>query len=585
MDMAAPVNYVIFKFEVFKYDTLFGCIVVNDNDGILIQTWDFDAIKSFWECHSKDIWVGHNNVNYDNIILNSILKNKDPYIISQKITSKNKVYCALDITSYDTMRGQYSLDLPKLVVGKDITNRSFNVDKQLTKNEKSQIEAFNLTNLYQIRQDFTAQFDEFSIRFDIIKEFNLPMNALTISSTSLAAEVLGAKAIDNIEEMYVKPQLPQNIILDHQEVIDFYLNEDFRNKKSITVTLCGAEHTIAAGGIHAAQKKVHIDRAMYFDVSGYYNLVMINCGLLPRTMPEESRERYISMYHEQLRLKKINPRKRAMYKVILLCVFGAMTNEHTDFYDPQHGSLVTVLGELYLVDLLEKLEPYGTCIQSNTDGIVFEPYNWRDKNIIVKIVEEWEKRTGFVIKQEEIHNLWQRDVNNYCFDDNGTAVTKGEAVKHYNSYSNPIWNQAWSAKEPAIIAKGIVDYLLYNITPEQTIETNKHNLVLYQYVCKLTSFDYMMLEKTDQSGLISRAKLQDINRAFASNDNSSIKTIVKYKNENGKTKHLRIPSLPTNVFIANGNITDARVIDSIVNKIDYQYYIDRIYERLGEFVE
>ena len=161
---------------------------------------------------------------------------------------------------------------------------------------------------------------------------------------------------------------------------------------------------------------------------------MINYGLLPRTMPQKSKELYIYMYHEQLRLKKINPRKRAIYKTILLSVFGAMLNEHTDFYDPYNGSLVTITGELFLVDLLEKLEGFVQVVQSNTDGIIVVPINndWSLKDEIIHIVEEWEQRTGFVIKKEEINNLWQRDVNNYCFDDNGKPVVRGEIVSAYD---------------------------------------------------------------------------------------------------------------------------------------------------------
>ena len=82
---------------------------------------------------------------------------------------------------------------------------------------------------------------------------------------------------------------------------------------------------------------------------------MINYDLLSRTIPQEYKELYKFMYHEQLRLKKENPALRGVYKTILLAVFGAQMNKYTDFYDPQTGSLVMIVGQLFLVDLLEKL--------------------------------------------------------------------------------------------------------------------------------------------------------------------------------------------------------------------------------------
>ena len=123
---------------------------------------------------------------------------------------------------------------------------------------------------------------------------------------------------------------------------------------------------MAKGGIHAAEEKCHYDWALYLDVSGYYNLVMINYDLLPRTLDEDGKKLYVHLYQTQLGLKTTNPRKRAPYKKICLTVYGAELNEYCNFYDPQKGRLVTITGEIFIVDLLEKLEGKITLIQSNT---------------------------------------------------------------------------------------------------------------------------------------------------------------------------------------------------------------------------
>ena len=580
-------NYIILDFEVFKLDTLLGALVVGETpDPICIQTWEPEAIINFYKSHSNDIWIGHNNIGYDNVILESIIKGRNPYKISKEIVSGNKQKCHLPLYTYDTMKGFYSLKATEMVVGKNISETpvDFDIDRALSPDEKKKIESYNRDDLNQTYENFIAQFDEFALRLDIIKEFDLPMKALNISEARLAATVLGAKKIEGIEDMVVDIKLPPTLQLKNEKLKEFYLNEDFKKGKTIKFDLCGCEQTVARGGIHGALKKVQIDRALYFDVSGYYNLIMLNYDLLPRTMPEESRKLYDFMYHEQLRLKKINPRKRMIYKIILLAVFGGMLNKYTDFYDPCRGCLVTITGELFLVDLLEKLEGTGICVQSNTDGIVFKPNNWDDKEKIIKIVEEWEKRTGFVIKKEEIYNLWQRDVNNYMFDNNDKPEVRGEAVNSYGKIDHPIREQAWQSKEPEIIARGIVDYLLYNIPPEETVEKYKENLLLFQYACKAMSFDYCSYEVTNKNG-VTKEKLQNVNRAFASNDSENIGTVIKYKREDGKLKKARIQSLPPNVFIYNQDIRPESIRKELAKKIDYEYYVNRIYERCGEFIE
>ena len=78
-------NYIILDFEVFKYDVLLGVLVVNNTslDPICIQTWDKEAMINFYNSHLMDMWIGHNNIGYDNVILEYITRGKDPYKISK----------------------------------------------------------------------------------------------------------------------------------------------------------------------------------------------------------------------------------------------------------------------------------------------------------------------------------------------------------------------------------------------------------------------------------------------------------------------------------------------------------------------
>lgn len=585
-------GYIFFDFEVFKHDVLLGAKVRTKDDEKVYQIWDKEKIKEFYFEHENFIWIGHNNSGYDNPMLDGIINGKDPFQISCSLIGSSRKFRPQSKTPkywYDLMntsRTPFSLKVTELYSGENIseTQVDFNIDRPLTEEEKKLTESYNRDDLNRTEANFELLRDGFDLRLSIIKEFNLPMSALHVTGTKLAAIVLGAHAISGIENMIIKPHMYKNLKLKNQDLIDFYMNEDFRKGKKLEIELCGAKHQIGQGGIHAALERYHTKRALYFDVSGYYNLTMINFDLLPRTLGENGKKKYEYMYHEQLRLKKIDPQKRSVYKTILLSVFGAMGNEYTDFYDPQKLLLVTITGQLFLVDLLEKLEGKVRVVQSNTDGIIVEPFDWSKKDEIVKIVEEWEARTGYVIKKEEITDIWQRDVNCYVYRKNGEIEVVGEAVKDYGRWDhNMFWKSSFDSKEPAIFAECIVNFLMNGVKPEDTIEKFKTNLIPFQYVVKKKSFDYTEIQTNFADGSVEIEKLQGVNRAFPSVLRDRKSTIYKCRSS-GKVTRAKVANVPENVFVYDGDIRIPETIEKLNGMIDWDYYTRRAYEKIDTFL-
>lgn len=601
-------KFIVYDFEVYKYDTLLGCLVIDadKDEKYFYQTWNLDEIKDYYNNHLDCLWVGHNNIAYDNGIFDAILTNVNPYKRSKAIINnsgfRKKYY--LKAFMYDVAALKlFSLKASELSAGKNIhtTDVDFDIDRPLTDEEKVLVEEYNKDDLRQTLFNLKDTLPKLSLRIDLLNEFKLSKDSINYTEAKIAATVLNAKNITGIENMYVKPVVYDTLQIKNQDVINFYLTEGFRHNKNIEIMLCGCKHKLGSGGIHAALNKVYEPKIMYFDVSGYYNLVMINYDLLPRTIPEEGKQLYIDMYHQQLALKKTNPRKRNAFKTILLAVFGAMMNEYTSFYDPQRGSLVTITGQLFLIDLLEKLEGIGYVVQSNTDGVMFVPFDWKDEEKVWDIVREWEARTGFVIKKEIKYHLYQRDVNNYCFstiDDVSELiqcqekrkdfnVCRGEAVGNYwQTINNSTRGQFYDMKEPKIITDGIVDMLLYGISPEETVDIHKNDLRFFQYCCKKLSYDYCVYETTDlQTNIVNTKKIAGINRAFAYKSDVEAGMIYKYKNRDGKLSKTKIACLPPSVFIYNDDILSDETICKLQDKIDWQYYVDRIYERVLEFID
>lgn len=571
---------VVFDFEVFRYDVLLGAIVLDTGEAPRIfQTWDPQEIKSFYYQNLDAIWIGHNNSHYDNYILQAIIKEQDPYKVSKSIIERDRPpRLDIKLNYYDLMSGHFaSLKVLEAFDGKNISESEvdFDMDRALYPEEREKVESYNRDDLDQTHDDLVRLKDEFQLRLDIIKEFHLPLDALHYTEAQVAAKALHAKKISDIENMPSDPRIYPNMQVTNKKAIDFYMGKSWewrnKSKKSMCIPFCGTNHTIAAGGIHAGEIR-HEKEAYYLDVSGYYNLIMINYNLLPRSIPADGKKLYEYMYHEQIRLKKINPTKRKVYKVILLAVFGAQSNQYCDFYDPNQGDLVRITGEMFLIDLLEKLEGKFDVIQSNTDGIMVKPLPGVDGESLFPIIEEWQKRTAFVLKVEKIFDIVQRDVNNYMYrDESGSIHTKGEAVKYYDDWKNPFSLNAYNSKEALIIHQCIVEYYMNGKKPEEVVDRYRREPKLFQYICKPQTYDFLTFE--DGNDVV---RLQKVNRCFAGKDLGMI-----YKNKQGK--HDRYSSLPPRVFVHNDEILSQDTVDELCNKIDYSYYIMRAYERIGEF--
>ena len=583
-------NLIIFDFEVFKYDVLLGMRILSaDGTQQKLQIWDEDQIRAFYASHKDNsIFIGWNNQSYDNAILEAIVNHQSAYDMSRRIIGGERhMWVKIKLYFYDLITNHAtSLKAVECVAGHGIctTDVDFLLDRPLTQEEKTLTETYNMHDVDQTYENFCNTKDEFQLRMDVISEFGLSMDALHVTGTQLAELVLGAKQTPGIETWVRHASIYPTLQVKNKQVLDFFLNEDFKNGKKLSIMLCGAMHQLGSGGIHAAQLKYHCKKALYCDVSGYYNLVMINYDLLPRSIPQSGKEKYKFMYEEQLRLKKTNPNKRWVYKIILLSVFGSMTNEHCKFYDPWNGQLVTMTGQMFIVDLLEKLEGKAKVIQSNTDGIIIEPINGHTEEELSSIVKEWEDRTGFVIKLEHIYDITQRDVNCYMYRTEKGEIHMLGDLKYYEAWDNPLFENAYNAREPIVTTYMVIDYFMNNKLPEQVLNEHKNQLRMFQYVCKKQSFDYLEYQKNFNDGTVQKETLKNVNRAFALKSNDYTGMIYKCK-ESGKTTRAKVAGLPESVFVYDYDILSKEAYEKIEPMIDWNWYVNRGYERIREFVD
>ena len=100
---------IIFYFEVFTFDTLFGALIVENNKKECYQTWNLEFIKKFYSDNKDEaIWIGHNSQSYDSIILEAIINNKTEQYLKKLnddlLNGVAKRYSKLKMYQFDLMK-------------------------------------------------------------------------------------------------------------------------------------------------------------------------------------------------------------------------------------------------------------------------------------------------------------------------------------------------------------------------------------------------------------------------------------------------------------------------------------------------
>lgn len=224
-------------------------------------------------------------------------------------------------------------------------------------------------------------------------------------------------------------------------------------------------------------------------------------------------------------------------------------------YDSEMGLRVCVLGQLFLVDLIDKIIDDCILIQSNTDGIVIKIHK-ELMTVLEEAIKQFESRTKFKLEKNKIDYIFQKDVNNYvAVFENGSIKVKGAMVKQYERKDKIFRNNL------AIVDEAVVNALVFNKSPKETI-MNCKEIDKFQMIAK-SGHSYWANFYEYEKKLI---KVQKVNRVFASTDS---KCGVIYK-QKGETYAL-IPNLPKNCFIYNKSLNNVNISDF---NLDYRYYIN-----------
>ena len=309
-----------------------------------------------------------------------------------------------------------------------------------------------------------------------------------------------------------------------------------------------------------------------------YPSIMIEYGYLSRKL--KNPQKYREIRDERLRLKKLKDKRQQPMKIVLNSTYGILKDKNNPLYDPLMSNNVCVTGQLLLLDLIEKVEPHGQLIQSNTDGIYMLVKDMETVDTIKNIAHEWEKRTRLELEFDIYNEIYQKDVNNYIIiSEDGHYKSKGAYLKKLSPIDNDL----------PIINTALIEYFVHQTPIEDTInQSNK--LIDFQKVVKLTSlykgvvYGEGVTETIDGKSRVTVKNgehlREKVHRVFASN-NPYAKALYKTKTEKGEQVYEKIAYTPDHCFINNDNILDAPVPE----ELDRQYYIDMANDRLNQFLE
>jgi hypothetical protein len=565
---------IFYDFEVFKEDWLVVIIDHETNKGKVIIN-DADMLKKYYNMFKNEIWIGYNSRGYDQYILKGILLGMNPYYISQKlivdgVKGHNIVRegYKIPLNNFDITTGFHSLKQLEGFMGSRIkeTSVSFDIDRKLTVEEIKEVVEYCVHDDRQTIEVFENRIEEFESQLQLIEAFNLDMKQFTKTKAQISAHILGAEKTpergDEFELVF-----PDTLRIEkYSHIVDWYKNpENMDYKKKLKIKVAGVEHIFGWGGLHAAIPKYKDEGIILCcDVASLYPSIMIEYGFLSRNVKEPDKFREIR--DTRLELKKKKDPKQAPLKIVINATFGASKDQYNPLYDPLMANNVCVAGQLLLLDLIEKIEPYCKVAQSNTDGIFMKVEKESDIEIIKEVAKEWETRTRLDLEWDVFEKIYQKDVNNYIIiDKNGKYKSKGAYVKKLNNldYDLPIVNQA------------LINYFTKDIPLADTINSCD-KLREFQKIVKVSSKYLRALHGEETLP-------EKVLRVFADKREDAQGVFkVKLKMKDGVEQEVaeKIGNTPERCFIDNDNVKDKLIPEYL----DKQYYIDMAQKRLNDFL-
>ena len=267
---------------------------------------------------------------------------------------------------------------------------------------------------------------------DLVKTFQLPETSLTKHCLEVIADVLGAKKM-TFDDDYDITILDNIVIKKYGEVLDFFNDVHSRGLKSSIETSSMTMNYGWSYGINGAKpyEQNEEDKCVLIDVEHLYASLMIKYGFLSRCVPTPAIFEEIYKRKKNFDKNGKDDQNAISHRVVVNGTYGAMSiNKDNPLYDMRQSNNIKVNAQLFMLDLIEKLENSGELLHVNTDRLI---YKVNDYSVFKNECEKWSERTKLNLKLDEISNFNQKGLFHYEFTKSDGTIFKKNTQRSNNS--------------------------------------------------------------------------------------------------------------------------------------------------------
>ena len=608
----------VLVYDIESFPNLFTCSILNSENNKLI-TYEISEdkndlgkivalfqLKEFYFC-------GFNNKSYDDVLINYLiirfddLRYKPIFEITWLIKSMSDKIIKEPVANWIDYKHAYlfnSFDLMTMIFSAknrvglkelEVTMGFYNVmeyegdfSKNVPKDIKDKVIEYNQNDVLATGKLLNLKKNDIELRLKLNEKYKI--NVLSKDNVNMGMEILKKeylektnKTWDDIKDLKTPCQLVpfKNIIFDFIQYTTPPLQKLLEKLKKVSIDpnnkdfrevfeIGGVVHNISLGGLHSINNAEIIipnedELLLDYDVDSYYPSCLIVNNLYPKHLGIEFVDIYKNIRDERVEAKKNkNSFLADAFKYAINGLSGNLQSQYSWTYDPELVVKLRINCQLMILMLIEKFNLLGAkIVQSNTDGILIKI----KKSLlpeIEKAKDEWCKLTKLSMSKEEFERFYQYDVNNYIGVKKGFKETKDpELIKKKGFFVDEI--NLGKGMSPKVIAKSLINYFVYNISPEETLKEDKDikDYLTYQRVSRDFIVEY------------NGEKALHINRFYMSTNGG---ILIKYKMEKGgKAQATRLcATSPVTIY----NKFEDKPFEEY--KVNYRYYKNEIYKIINE---
>lgn len=608
----------VLVYDIESFPNLFTCSILNSENNKLI-TYEISEdkndlgkivalfqLKEFYFC-------GFNNKSYDDVLINYLIirfddlrykpifeitwliKSMSDKIIKEPVANWVDYKHAYLFNSFDLMTMSFSaknrVGLKELEVTMGFPNvmeYEGDFSKNVPKELKDKVIEYNQNDVLATGELLNFKKNDIELRLKLNEKYKI--NVLSKDNVNMGMEILKKeylektnKTWDDIKDLKTPCQLVpfKNVIFDFIQYTTSPLQKLLEKLKKVSIDpnnkdfrevfeIGGVVHNISLGGLHSINNAEIIipnedELLLDYDVDSYYPSCLIVNNLYPKHLGIEFVDIYKNIRDERVEAKKNkNSFLADAFKYAINGLSGNLQSQYSWTYDPELVVKLRINCQLMILMLIEKFDLLGAkIVQSNTDGILIKI----KKSLlpeIEKAKDEWCKLTKLSMSKEEFERFYQYDVNNYIGVKKGFTETKDpELIKKKGFFVDEI--NLGKGMSPKVIAKSLINYFVYNISPEETLKEDEdiRDYLTYQRVSRDFIVEY------------NGEKALHINRFYMSTNGG---ILIKYKMEKGgKAQATRLcATSPVTIY----NKFEDKPFEEY--KVNYRYYKNEIYKIINE---